>query len=72
MKVFMRGLTLFVLLGLALFLGFYLLNHAQGVINPKGVISIAEKNLMITAILLMLIPVVPIFIMLAAFTRRLS
>lgn len=37
------------------------------ILNPKGAIAIHERNLFVTAILLMLIVVIPIFILLAAF-----
>lgn len=40
------------------------------VLSPKGMIALAEKNLLITATLLMMIVIVPVFIMLFAFAWR--
>jgi cytochrome o ubiquinol oxidase subunit 2 len=42
----------------------------MGVFNPKGVIALAEMNLIVKTTLLMLIVVVPVFIMLAVFSWR--
>jgi cytochrome o ubiquinol oxidase subunit 2 len=39
-------------------------------LNPKGLIALEERNLMITAVLLMLIVVIPAFIMLAVFAWK--
>ncbi len=58
------GATLFVCLLIFLSAG----NIA--VLNPKGMIALAEKNLLITATLLMMIVIVPVFIMLFVFAWR--
>ncbi len=42
----------------------------MGVLNPKGEIAVAEKNLLITAVSLILIVVIPVFIMLFSFAWR--
>lgn len=70
MKKLMRILLVVVFLGFAVFLYFY--SHAINiaVLNPKGVIAIAEKNLLVTAFSLMLVVVIPIFFMLAFFLWR--
>ncbi|MDO8603931.1 MAG: ubiquinol oxidase subunit II [bacterium] len=44
--------------------------HNMGVFNPKGVIALAEKDLIVTTTLLMLIVVIPVFVLLAAFIWR--
>ncbi len=40
------------------------------VLDPKGAIGLAERNLMVTAILLMLIVAIPVFIILFTFARK--
>jgi cytochrome o ubiquinol oxidase subunit 2 len=42
----------------------------MGLLNPKGTIALAEKNLLITAVGLMLIVIIPVFIMLFSFAWR--
>lgn len=42
----------------------------MGVLNPKGVIAIAEKNLLLTALSLMAIIIIPVFVMLFSFAWR--
>ncbi len=42
----------------------------MGVLNPKGVIAVAEKDLLITSVLLMMIVIVPVFVMLFSFAWR--
>jgi cytochrome o ubiquinol oxidase subunit 2 len=42
----------------------------MGVFNPKGVVALAEMNLIVTTTLLMLIVVVPVFTLLAVFSWR--
>jgi cytochrome o ubiquinol oxidase subunit 2 len=51
-------------------LGSYISNHSFDVLNPKGVIALAEKNLLITAVSLMMIVIIPVFVMLGAFSWR--
>lgn len=62
-------ITLLVLFGLFLLIKNVPV-HNVVVLNPKGVIASKERDLMITATLLMLIVVIPVFIMLAAFSWR--
>jgi cytochrome o ubiquinol oxidase subunit 2 len=66
----MRALALLLPLGLILFLSAYISHTNVEVLNPKGVIALAEKNLLITALCLMLIVVIPVFVMLGAFLWR--
>jgi cytochrome o ubiquinol oxidase subunit 2 len=66
----MRTLLVLALSCLVLFLLGYMSTTNMGVFNPKGLIAIAEKNLIVTAFSLMLIPVIPIFAMLAFFSWR--
>lgn len=68
MKTFMRVFLVAIFFGLIFFLSVYAYHHTEGILDPQGVIALAEKNLMITAVLLMLIPVIPIFFMLAWFS----
>ncbi len=70
MKTLMR--VALVLLGssLIIFLYRYVGTQNMGVLNPKGVIALAEKNLFLTAVSLMLIVVIPVFIMLFSFAWR--
>lgn len=70
MKKIMRALALLLPLVLIIFLSNYLGTHTVDVLNPKGVIALAEKNLLITAVWLMLIVVIPVFVMLGAFLWR--
>lgn len=64
--------SFFVLMGVSLIIFLYKYVGAQnmGVLNPKGVIALAEKNLLITTVSLMLIVVIPVFIMLFSFAWR--
>lgn len=57
-------------LGFVVFLGVYVGTHNMGVFNPKGIIALAEMNLIVKTTLLMLIVVIPVFIMLAVFSWR--
>ncbi|MCK9344872.1 MAG: ubiquinol oxidase subunit II [Candidatus Pacebacteria bacterium] len=68
-KVFIPLLAALVL-GLGTFLGSYISTHNMGIFNPKGSIAASEMNLIMTAIGLMLIVVIPVFIMLATFAWR--
>ncbi len=49
---------------------FHIQKYGGGMIDPAGIIAVAEKNLMLTAFGLMMIVVVPVFIMLFAFAWR--
>jgi cytochrome o ubiquinol oxidase subunit 2 len=42
----------------------------MGLLNPKGAIAVAEKNLLITAVSLMMIVIIPVFVMLFSFAWR--
>lgn len=42
----------------------------MGVFNPKGIVALAEMNLIVTTTFLMLIVVIPVFVMLAVFSWR--
>lgn len=70
MKKFMRVLAGLVLVGLVWFLIAYVNSHSMGVFNPQGVIAVAERNLIVTALSLMLIVVIPVFILLGTFVWR--
>jgi cytochrome o ubiquinol oxidase subunit 2 len=69
-KAFMRVLSLGVVIFLALYLVNYMGTHNMGILNPKGIIAYAEKDLMFTAVFLMLIVVIPVFGMLFGFVWR--
>lgn len=66
----MRAVMVIAVLGFVVFLATYMSSHNMGVFNPKGIISLAEMNLIVTTTLLMLIVVIPVFIMLAVFSWR--
>lgn len=70
MKKIMRALAVLGGVGLVYFLYSYITSNNMGVLNPKGVIAIAEKDLLITSVLLMMIVIVPVFIMLFSFAWR--
>lgn len=70
MKKAMRAVTVVAVLGFVVFLGVYIGTHNMGVFNPKGIIALAEMNLIVKTTLLMLIVVIPVFIMLAVFSWR--
>ncbi len=70
MKKAMRAILAVAILGFVAFLYIYISTHNMGVFNPKGVIALAEMNLIVTTTLLMLIVVIPVFIMLAVFSWR--
>lgn len=42
----------------------------MGVFNPKGIIALSQKDLIVTTTILMLIVVIPVFVLLASFTWR--
>ncbi len=66
----MRMFFMLTILGFGFFLSTFIGSHNMGVLNPKGVVALAEKNLLITAFLLMLIVIVPVFVMLFSFAWR--
>ena len=66
----MRTLSLVFVGGLAVFLFIYIETHNMGVLNPKGAVALAEKNLLITSVCLMLIVIIPVFVMLFSFAWR--
>lgn len=70
MKKIMRAVLVVTLLSFVGFLFFYTSSHNMGVFNPKGIIAFAERDLIVTAVLLMLIVVIPVFILLAVFAWR--
>ncbi len=70
MKKTMRIVLLILGSGLVFFLVAYVSSHNMGVLNPKGSIALAEKNLLITTVGLMSLVVIPVFIMLASFAWR--
>ncbi len=66
----MRAILVVAILGLVSFLSVYVSSHNMGVFNPKGVIALAEMNLIVKTMLLMFIVVIPVFILLAVFSWR--
>jgi len=70
MKKIMRAIVVVALVGLGSFFAIYIGSHNMGVFNPKGVIAYKEMNLIITAVLLMLIVIIPVFTLLAFFAWR--
>jgi cytochrome o ubiquinol oxidase subunit II len=64
--------ALIILLALAavLLAVFFMLTKNVAVLNPKGVIALKERELMITATLMMLIVVIPVFILTFVFAWR--
>ena len=70
MKKAMRVITALAALGLFSFLFMYIGSHNMGILNPKGTIAIAQKDLIITALCLMLMVIIPVFILLATFSWR--
>ncbi len=67
MKAVMRLFVFLIPVSLIIFLITYLRAYKEGVINPEGVIALAEKHLMITAFSLMMLIVVPVIVMLITF-----
>lgn len=61
--------TLF-LLGLIIFAVFYIDTHTIDVLNPKGMIGLKQRDLLITAASLMLIVIIPVFILTITFAWR--
>jgi cytochrome o ubiquinol oxidase subunit 2 len=59
-----------ILLGAVTLLVYFLHSHEITIFNPKGAISIQERNLIIIATFLMLIVVIPAYTMLFTFARK--
>ncbi len=70
MKKIVQALSLIIIFGLFSFLSVYIGTHNMGVLNPKGVIAVAQKDLIITSVVLMMIVIIPVFIMLFSFAWR--
>lgn len=70
MKKIMRILSVVIGISLVGYLFSYIGSHNMGVLNPKGLIAEAEKNLLITAVSLMMIVIIPVFVMLFSFAWR--
>ncbi len=66
----MRVFSIVFVVGFLSYLALYISNHNMGILNPKGVIAVAEKNLIVTSVLLMMIVIVPVFVMLFTFAWR--
>lgn len=66
----MRAILVVAIVGFASFLAVYISTHNMGVFNPKGLIALAEMNLIVKTTLLMLIVVIPVFALLAVFSWR--
>lgn len=69
-KTFVVILSLLVVAGLAALLGLYVSTHSVPVLEPKGLISAQERELIITCSLLMLIVVIPVLILTFIFAWR--
>ena len=63
-------LAVLITLALIAWAGVYLSTQNMGVLNPKGLISIQQRRLMIQASLLMLIVVIPVFVLTAVFACK--
>ncbi|MCH9613409.1 MAG: Cytochrome bo(3) ubiquinol oxidase subunit 2 [Chlamydiia bacterium] len=57
------AIIILVLVGIAILAGFFFQTHNIPVLEPKGMIALKEKRLLIIAVLLMLIVVVPVLFM---------
>jgi cytochrome o ubiquinol oxidase subunit 2 len=66
-KVFKVTLVILIVLAAAACTAIYLSNHSIAVLDPKGMIGEKERDLIITASLLMLIVVIPVFALTWAF-----
>ncbi|NGX27220.1 MAG: Cytochrome bo(3) ubiquinol oxidase subunit 2 [Chlamydiae bacterium] len=62
MKKFRIVVVILLLLGVAALAVLYISTHDIVVLNPKGMIGIKERHLIITASLLMLLVVIPVFV----------
>lgn len=61
-KAFKIALAILLILGGVALSALYIINHKIPVLNPDGMIAIKERDLIVTASLLMLIVVIPVFI----------
>lgn len=59
-----------ILIGFVALLAFLLRDQSIAMLEPKGLIALKERDLMVNTIGLMLIVVIPVFILLAAFSWR--
>lgn len=62
-KKFKVAILALLLIGVAAWSVLFIRSHDIAVLNPKGMIGIKERDLIVTASLLMLIVVIPVFIM---------
>ena len=69
-KAFKIALLLLLVVAVGALLGLYISTHDIAVLNPKGMIGKKERELVITASLLMLIVVIPVFILTAVFAWK--
>lgn len=69
-KKYRRLLIVVVIIGVLTMAGWYLHHANIPVLQPKGTIGLQERSLIVTASLLALIVVVPVFVMLFAFAWR--
>jgi cytochrome o ubiquinol oxidase subunit 2 len=67
MKVFYKFLGGVVAVALFVLFLVFLSGRDIAVLNPEGMIAFAEKNLLVTAVSLMMIVIIPVFVMLFAF-----
>ncbi len=70
MNVFYKFILGAFVVALFAWLLIFLSSDGITVLDPKGLIALVEKNLLITATLLMMIVIIPVFIMLFAFAWR--
>lgn len=69
-KAFKIAIVVILLLGALAAFTLYISNHDIAVLEPKGIIGEKERDLIITASLLMLIVVIPVFILTWAFAWK--
>ena len=69
-KMFKIAICVLLFLGVAALTALYIGNHTIDVLEPKGMIGEKEQELIVTASLLMLIVVVPVFILTVAFAWK--
>ena len=69
-KILKIALIVVSLLGAFALSAWYLMTHEIPVLDPKGMIGEKERDLIITASLLMLIVVIPVFILLWVFAWK--
>jgi len=70
MKKYRIALIILLLIGAGILTVMYLSGHNIPVLEPKGLISVKEKKLIVTASLLMLIVVIPVFVFAIYFTWK--